>query len=731
MSEFSENYHLRKFYLESETVPTQSVMKERMSPSLAQVYFKSMSPKLKVLAGLEPPMKGGGSDWYVPPKELLDGRAVLKPIKRQFITKLGFNGIDFFGEKIVKEHHRQMEEEKRKTLFENDINWKRVIEANCRQQWEDTSKQESKQNTIKIQQAFQEFTTIYMTSMTKIEALLSDAATKEIERVKKEAFDKMTSHYETLLKQQATMLYDRYADKLLKEKTKLKEQFILDVENSRTEMGNQIHDINLEKHVAIEKLRVVLECQNLACQVYVALKEREECKKDMDLSKHEHEKAMKVLSEKIKMQDFEIKLEKEKEIKRLEFIQVWQKKICHVVKRFQEFVTYCLNTLPEYAEFFINMEKLMLLQLSEAIENPSVQSIFVPEEDTFHTPIPKPHPFYLFCDKGFKPKIEENLCPKHCTSSASQLPVIIVNKKCIYSACDNFEMFAEKLKQFLDGSRGIDEDFVDDHDYTYDIPIKPTTSVDLKQVKLQSSLMQLLQNEFPNPRQVEIECCVCKIPTCYCGSSPKTVTGLSKEVSDEFIQFKVSGQKIESRSVELEHEREPKWESYIDYVLPKKCFCSKRVKKHLEEHLPAYMRNVSAYGAPELPFYETCKLDSLKKLVKKSQGKDSPLPEVISSVSKTRDVSTQYLNQEYEYLCTCFSDDEVDKLFENLMKGSKLYENIDRPKSKNVDASISPSHLHTSPQSFAHDRARSLRRLLEDAPELEEIFKKDDCQFFL
>lgn len=154
MSEFSENYHLRKFYLESETVPTQSVMKERMSPSLAQVYFKSMSPKLKVLAGLEPPMKGGGSDWYVPPKELLDGRAVLKPIKRQFITKLGFNGIDFFGEKIVKEHHRQMEEEKRKTLFENDINWKRVIESSCRQQWEDTSKQESKKIQLKFSRHF-------------------------------------------------------------------------------------------------------------------------------------------------------------------------------------------------------------------------------------------------------------------------------------------------------------------------------------------------------------------------------------------------------------------------------------------------------------------------------------------------------------------------------------------------------------------------------------------------
>ncbi|XP_050352300.1 uncharacterized protein LOC126774789 [Nymphalis io] len=726
MSKLNENYYLRKYYLKNEQVPTQSVMKNKMSPMLANVYFKSMTSKLKVLAGLEPPMKGGGSDWYVPPADVLEGRIVMKPLHRKYLSKLSFSGIDFFGERILREHHEQMEEEKQKTLLENDRNWKQVIERSRCQYWDDMSKEQSKENTTKIQQAFHEFTALYATSITKIEAILSDAATKEIERVKEAAFNKMASQYEALLQQQATMLYDRYTNKLFKEKTTQKEQFISVIENSRTEMGNKLHDINVEKHVAIEKLRIILECQNLACQVYVALKEREECKKEIELSKHEHKKKLKDFAAKMQMQNFEIKLAKEKEMRKKEFIQIWQRKICHVVKRFQEFVKYCLNTLPEQAEFFINMEKLMLLQLSESLENPSVESIFITEEETFHTPIPKPHPFYLFCDKGYKQKVEDDLCPKHCTSSASQLPVIVVNKKCIYSACDNFYNFAEKVQQLLQSRH--DEDLIDDHDYKFDIPIKCTSSEQLGALKLESSLMQLLQKEFPNPRDVKIECCVCKIPTCYCDSPAKKASRRAMEELKEIETWrrKDFGPTIIPRSIELEHEREPKWESYIQYTRPKRCQCARRIKKDLKEHLPAYMLNVSTYNAPDLPNYETCTLDSLKKLVKKSRGRTSPKVEAVTTESKTRNVSTQYSDQEFELLCTCFSDEEADKLLYNLTKNSEL---LQKNEFKILDGSVSSMQLNSSINSFVHDRAHSLRRLLDNAPELEEIFIKENCNF--
>ncbi|XP_028166928.1 uncharacterized protein LOC114357506 [Ostrinia furnacalis] len=723
MFRLSDNYYQRECYLKQEQVPTQSVMIKKMSPPLANVYFKSMIPKLKVLAGLEPPMKGGGSDWYIPPQELLEGKISLKPMKKEHLTKLGFNGIDYFGEKIVAHHHKCMDEEKAQVLLESDINWKRTIEASCRQQWEDTSREAARRNTEKIQSAFREFTTLYTTSIAKVESLLFDATIEEIKRIREETFQKMDEHYKTLLKEQATMLYDRYTEKLNVEKARLKQKFIRNVEQTRSQMGAQLHDIQEEKHTAIEKLRNLFECQNLACQVYVALKEREECEKEIALSKHKHEKQAKVLKEKIAMKDFEIRLAKEKEKKRKEFNKIWQKKICEVVKKFQMFVSYCLNSLPEHAEFFMNMEKLMLLQLNEAMENPSAESIFITEENLFHTPVPRPHPFFLFCDKGYKPHLNQDLCPKHCTSSASQLPVIVVNKRCIYAACDNFEVFSDKIKQYIHGRRGEDVDFLDDHDYTYNIPVTFTHSQQLLELKMESSLMQILQKEHPNIKQVQTQCCICKIPHCFCSrlEAEKIPSVVRLEpVEEPPLRLIPSGNKLDTRSAELIHEREPKVESYIDYMEPKKCNCAGRAKKNIREHLPAYMRNVSRFYPPDLPHYEPCSVAALKKLVKKAQGRRSP-PELIRIPSRTKEVSTQYSDQEFDLLCTCFSDEEIDRLFKEIFA---------RPGDFHfVDGSVTASHLERQTSSFATHRAHSLRNLMAASPHLEEIFKKTGCDF--
>lgn len=723
MFRLSDNYYQRGCYLKRNQVPTQSVMKMKMLPPLANVYFKSMNYKLKVLAGLEPPLKGGGSDWYVPPDDLLRGRAAMRPEKKEYLSKLGFNGIDYLGLQIVAHHHKCMEQEKEQVLLESDINWKKTIDVRCRQQWEETSRESAKKNTEMIQSAFREFTVLYTTSVSKVETLLFDATVEEIKRIREESFEEMTTLYRTLLKQQATMLYDRYTEKFNNEKARLKNQFIENLHKARTNMTEQLHDINVEKHVAIEKLRKLLECQNLACQVYVALKEREACEKEMELSKHEHQKKTKVMKETIALKDFEIRLAKEKEEKRKEFNKIWQKKVCEVVKKFQMFVSYSLNALPDHAEFFLNLEKLMMLQLDAALENPSAESIFLSKEDLFHTPVPRPHPFFLFCDKGYKPHLNQDLCPKHCTSSASLLPVIVVNKRCIYAACDNFEVFFDKIKQYIHGHRGDDADFLDEHDYTYNIPVTYTQSQQILELKLESSIMQILQEEHPNLKEVQTDCCICKIPHCFCSRLEAKIIPSKVHIEvkkEESIHSIPSGNKIETRQAELMHEREPKIESYLEYVEPKKCKCARIAKKNIREHLPAYMRNVSLFDQPDLPHYEPCSVTALKKLVRKAQGKRTRL-EPIRIPSRTRDVETQYSDQEFDMLCTCFSIDEIERLFKELFHSDKPLADFE------VDASSRDLERQTS--SFAMDRALSLRQLLAEAPNLEELFKKPNCDF--
>lgn len=734
MFEFNENYHYRKCFFEREPqVPTQTLMKKKMGEHLAQVYFKSMTPKLKVLAGLEPRLKGGGSDWYQSPYDILQGKPVLKPIKKEHLGKLSYLGIDGFSLKLAEDHQTRMELYKQKKISDSNERWKDFIVLRCMEYWEDKSKAAAEKNTERIQRAFREFTSVYSTSITKVETVLFEAAENEIRRVRKQAFDKMQEHYEDLLEKQAIMLTDRFEQRLMKRKEELKKEFIKNVEESHKSVVHQLHNINVEKRTAIEKLRHLLECQTLACQVYVALKEREECEKELELSKHEHKKKVKVLKETIMIKDLEISLAIEKEKKRRAFNRIWQKKVCEVVKKFQIFVSYSLNVLPEYADFFFNMEKLMMLQLEEAVENPSVESLFVPDPPKYNTPIPQPHPFFLFCDKGYKPEIDPKLCPPHYTASAEQLPVIVINKRCIYAACDNFEQFTNKITDFIHGRRGDDKDFEDHHRYDLDVPVKYTSSIQLEELKLESSLMQVLQKERPNIKNLPVDCCVCKLPHCFC--TPMHASKLpspepTPPATKRSLRSVPSGHKIETRSMELQLEREPKWESYMDYVKSKKCECAKTAKKHLMEHLPPYMKNMSSFDAPELPNYERCSLETLKRLVRKAQRKVPPPPPPEKVPSKTKDAFTQASDTEFDMLCTCFSADELEKLLKEIMKEPKPCSTHERRNQfKFVDGSMSDTHLGKQSSSFATDRAYSLRNLLDDSPQLEDIFRRDNCSF--
>lgn len=728
MFNMSDNYHLRKHFLKTKQLPTQSLIKNKMTLPLAGVYFKTMNKKLKVMIGLEPPMQGGGGDWYVPPQDLLEGRAVLKPLKKEYLSKLNYLGIDEIGMKMVQMRLKRLKQKRQEQILESDEKWKSIVETECKQFLEDKHTEAEKKNTEKIRSAFYDFTTLYSRSIDTIETMLVDAARTEVFKIREEAFQKMQDKYVILLKQQATTLYDIYTEKLLKEKSKLKAKFIKEVEVNRNVMGEKLHDIYLEKHIAIEKLRQYLECQNLACQVYVALKEREECGKEIELAKHKHMKKVKYLMQDIASKDYEICLQVKKEKKRQEFQAIWHNKVCHVVKKLQLFVSYCLSLLPEQAEFFINMEKLMLLQLNETLENPRAESIIVIDEEHYEGPLPNPNPFYLFCDQSMKHKvpINKDLCPDRCTSSPSQMPAIIIDNRCIYAACDNFKQFSNKIKCYIHGERGDVADFLDDHRYEHDVPVKYTSSQQLLELKLESSLLQVLQQEIPNIKEVPVECDVCKIPYCFCTcrqvSRSSVATG-EKTIKQQTSSHKMSvNRKIKSRDAELKHVREPTWDSYIKHVEPRKCSCLKTTKKHLVEHLPVYMRSMSVYDEAELPNYEICSLTNLKDMVRQARGCITP-PLPIESPSKHRDAATQCSDQNFDFLCTCFSDDEVVRLFKNLITSSKMFDpTITNRQFQIVDETLSRTSIDVQECSHSTDEALSLTDFFDCTSEMKEIF---------
>lgn len=726
MFDLDENHYFRKCFIKREQVPTQTVMKKKMQ-SLADVYFKMMTPKLKVLAGLLPPMKGGGQDWFMHPQDLLEGKAYLAPVKKAHLQNLGFKGIADYGALLVAAHRKNYDDERDRALLQNDINWKNLIECATKKEWEERAQEAAAANTQKILQAFQEFEMIYRTSLNNMETIIMGSAAKEIEQVREDAYKKMKEKYKIMLKQQAIMMYEKWDKRLKDAQERLKRNFIDNVEKAHVDMLEKVHDIKLNKHAIVEKLRHLLECQNMACQVYVALKEKEECKKEQAEMKRKHKKKLKGLKEEVVWKDFELKIAAEKEKKRQAFNQIWRRKICHVVKRFQEFVLYALRMFPDNAEFFLNMEKLMMIQLNEALEDPRAPSIFIPEPEEPASPKEPIKPWVVVRDLNFTPEIKEELVPKPSTSHRSLMPVVVINDRCIYAACDNLECFTDKIKDYL--CRRLSEtDVEDDHNYDLAIPAKYKASQELLELQLESSLMNILQSEKANIKDAMVKCCECNLPFCFCSLTSRKTIKIDSEQPHVNDEASTSKPKPAPRSLELLHERGPKWESYMDFVKPH-CACPTTAKKHLNEHLPVYMRNMSRYAAPELPNYEPTTVASLRNAIKNVRGKKTPPPTPKLEEPKTRDFGVQCDDPEYENLCECYAETEVKSIYLDLLEATKAHDReLARQTHCEVVGRRSQDYLAQDINRFARDRACSLKAIVEQEPELKKIFQKENCR---
>ncbi|XP_047031436.1 uncharacterized protein LOC124638507 [Helicoverpa zea] len=722
MCNLSENYRLRECYLQRDEVPTQSAIRKSMGP-LADVFFNTLCPRRKVLVGLEPPLKGAGADWYLKPEDLLEGRAVLKPLKNKAVAKLNHEGIDKLGAKVFKKRCKDMERERESVLSDGDSQWRASVASACKQLERDLHDAYSKATTTHVSNAYKEFASLYRKSLSSIEKLFHESFIADIKKTRENAVQTMQANYAEKLKHQTTILCDVYDKKLMEEKVKLRQQFEEKLEIVRTCLGHIIHDINVDKHVTVDHLKQYYERQNLACMMYVSIKERELCLAELEESKRIHQKIAKKLTESVIIKDYEIYIEKLKEKRRQNFLVLWHKKVAKVVKHFQDFVTHCLFDLPEHAEFFINMEKLMLLQISEVLENPSAESIIVVQpEEQLKTPVPQAKPFYLVCDSGYKAKLDQDLCPRHTgtASTAQLLPAIIVNKSCLYAACDSFEQFTNKIKAYIHGYDN--EEIPDDLIYEHFQRFKYTPSQQQLELKLESSLMRVLQEEIDYVKQLPFKCSHCKMPLCVCLCSPPPSVS---EAGSELVPTKPPIHLTPSQL--LMHEQEPKWESYFNYVKPLRCTCGKTVMNDVQRHLPAYMRKATI-GPPEIPEYEICPVSKLKELVKNAR-EEVPVPPSSSAVPVPKlykDASTEYIEPVYEYMCTCLSDSEMET--GRLLHIFADNKNVDKKwigKPRLVGEDLSPSFMAQDLGEFATARAHSLMNLLKDTPVLEEIFDRD------
>uniref|UniRef100_A0A2H1V1Z7 SFRICE_007211 n=1 Tax=Spodoptera frugiperda TaxID=7108 RepID=A0A2H1V1Z7_SPOFR len=118
-----------------------------------------------------------------------------------------------------------------------------------------------------------------------------------------------------------------------------------------------------------------------------------------------------------------------------------------------------------------------------------------------------------------------------------------------------------------------------------------------------------------------------------------------------------------------------------------------------------------------------CSVEKLKELVQSARKGPSVVEKVESKSSKTKSIGTKCSDIDFQNACTCFSDTLIGSLDPALFKVPT------RESSRVVaDSNISTTYMTQPIESFALDRAFSLRNILDDVPDLQDVFKKMKCE---
>lgn len=123
----------------------------------------------------------------------------------------------------------------------------------------------------------------------------------------------------------------------------------------------------------LKQLKHYLECKNIANMMYILCMERRKCQTEREAMETFYQQEIEELHEKLTEKQITIrKQELEMEEKR-KHLEVREACILEILRQFQKFINFALRASPTQAEFLLSVEKMMLFELTTAINDAEVR----------------------------------------------------------------------------------------------------------------------------------------------------------------------------------------------------------------------------------------------------------------------------------------------------------------------------------------------------------------------
>lgn len=116
-----------------------------------------------------------------------------------------------------------------------------------------------------------------------------------------------------------------------------------------------------------QHLKHQLQCKNIANMMYVLCVERQKCQAERQQMERDYQKQIHELHNLLTEKNVEItKLTRESEEK-IKQSNLREECILEILRQFQKFINFALRASPTQAEFLLSVEKMMLLELAQAV----------------------------------------------------------------------------------------------------------------------------------------------------------------------------------------------------------------------------------------------------------------------------------------------------------------------------------------------------------------------------
>ncbi|KAK4876241.1 hypothetical protein RN001_012663 [Aquatica leii] len=348
--------------------PTISEVKAELGTNLADMFFKTCAESIKPLLGLTPLLSGPTGELWMSPSDVLIGKVCLKPpLTGKYMKALTHQGVLLIGGDIEKKVMNEAEMAKQKALKDQEETILFSAEAKCKKAIEIAVKNEQAKCSEEKDAIRKECLAKLQNDLLQLERKLKNDFEQTLRRVKRDLNEHWQDQLIAAVNETVTKLTKKFLKELSQQEEELYKKFNVELKKEKLKHQFDLQEVRKSCQESFGQLKHQLECKNIANIMYILCAERRKCRSERKHMEDSYQKRIENLQNALVDRDIDIIKLKADTDEKVKEIQMREECLREILCQYQKFINFALRSCPTQAEFLLDVEKLMLFELTQNV----------------------------------------------------------------------------------------------------------------------------------------------------------------------------------------------------------------------------------------------------------------------------------------------------------------------------------------------------------------------------